>query len=78
MPPTPPAQPDAVDLRCECGAMLARRVPGGIEIRCRRCHRSVIVTDGALVGGGAEVEVCRGDRKEQDAAPRLDDSSRRE
>jgi phage FluMu protein Com len=29
--------------RCLCGSMLARLVPGGIELKCRRCKRQVIV-----------------------------------
>jgi phage FluMu protein Com len=31
------------DGRCECGQLLFRRVKGGIEIKCRRCKRVVIV-----------------------------------
>ncbi|AUX23110.1 hypothetical protein SOCEGT47_036290 [Sorangium cellulosum] len=30
-------------LRCDCGSMLARLVPGGIELKCRRCKRVVVV-----------------------------------
>jgi hypothetical protein len=30
-------------LRCECGSMLARYVAGGIELKCRRCKRAVVV-----------------------------------
>ncbi|WP_437760446.1 hypothetical protein [Sorangium sp. So ce1389] len=30
-------------LRCDCGSMLARHVAGGIELKCRRCKRVVIV-----------------------------------
>jgi hypothetical protein len=29
--------------RCLCGSMLARLVPGGVELKCRRCKRQVIV-----------------------------------
>lgn len=39
------------ELRCLCGSLLARHVEGGIELRCRRCKRSVIVPAPA----GAEV-----------------------
>jgi hypothetical protein len=34
---------DAVSLRCLCGSLLARYVAGGIELKCRRCKRAVIV-----------------------------------
>jgi hypothetical protein len=30
-------------LHCECGSLLARYVGGGIELKCRRCKRTVIV-----------------------------------
>jgi hypothetical protein len=29
--------------RCLCGSLLARLVPGGVELKCRRCKRQVIV-----------------------------------
>lgn len=29
--------------RCLCGSMLARLVPGGVELKCRRCKRQIIV-----------------------------------
>lgn len=31
------------DLRCLCGRLLARLVPGGVEIRCNRCKRSCVI-----------------------------------
>lgn len=31
------------DVRCLCGSLLARLVPGGVELRCRRCKRAVVV-----------------------------------
>lgn len=30
-------------LRCACGSLLARRVAGGIELKCRRCKRTVVI-----------------------------------
>jgi phage FluMu protein Com len=30
-------------LRCACGSLLARYVDGGLELKCRRCKRTVIV-----------------------------------
>ncbi|WP_152629567.1 hypothetical protein [Haliangium ochraceum] len=30
-------------LRCECGSLLARYVPGGVELKCRRCKRLIII-----------------------------------
>jgi hypothetical protein len=31
------------DLRCGCGNLLARRVAGGVELKCRRCKRTVVL-----------------------------------
>jgi len=30
-------------LRCLCGSLLARRVPGGVELKCRRCKRTIVL-----------------------------------
>jgi hypothetical protein len=34
---------DADDCRCLCGSLIARRVPGGVELKCRRCKRRLVV-----------------------------------
>lgn len=40
------------ELRCICGSLLARLVPGGVELRCRRCKRSVTIPlEGAGIAG---------------------------
>jgi len=31
-------------LRCSCGSLLARVVGDGVELKCRRCKRQVIVS----------------------------------
>jgi hypothetical protein len=31
------------DVRCLCGSLLARLVPGGVELKCRRCRRTHLV-----------------------------------
>ena len=30
-------------LRCHCGSLLARIVQDGVEIKCRRCKRRVVI-----------------------------------
>ena len=35
----PPCCEGASDLRCGCGSLLARLVPGAVELKCRRCKR---------------------------------------
>jgi hypothetical protein len=31
------------ECRCLCGSLLARVVAGGVELKCRRCKRTVVV-----------------------------------
>jgi len=33
----------AGDCRCLCGSLLARVIPGGVELKCRRCKRTLLV-----------------------------------
>lgn len=35
--------PASEDCRCVCGQLAARIVPGGIELKCRRCKRTMLV-----------------------------------
>jgi hypothetical protein len=56
--PVPRPQADdglsvALDHRCACGALIARLVELGIEIKCRRCRRAVIVPMSALIDDAA-------------------------
>ncbi len=41
------AQPEPVAaddlLRCVCGALLARWVAAGLELKCRRCKRTTLI-----------------------------------
>lgn len=39
----PPACAPAHDCRCACGSLLARLVPGGVELKCRRCKRTQVI-----------------------------------
>ena len=34
---------DAQDVRCCCGSLLAKLVDGGVELKCRRCKRIIVV-----------------------------------
>jgi len=31
------------ELRCGCGSLMARRTQAGLELKCRRCKRVVVV-----------------------------------
>jgi len=41
-PPTPGAGNER-DARCECGSLLARWFDEGVELKCRRCKRVVLI-----------------------------------
>jgi hypothetical protein len=34
---------DPVECRCLCGSLIARRVEGGVELKCRRCKRQIVL-----------------------------------
>ncbi len=40
-----PAHPkkEATALRCCCGSLVARLLPHGVELKCRRCKRQIII-----------------------------------
>lgn len=35
------------ELRCDCGRLVARRVSGGIELRCGRCKARLFIALGS-------------------------------
>ncbi|MGH0032205.1 MAG: hypothetical protein ACQGVC_20635 [Myxococcota bacterium] len=37
------------DCRCVCGSLVARLTDGGVELKCRRCKRTLVVP----LSGGA-------------------------
>lgn len=44
MPVTPGDRAGAAqDMRCHCGNLLARVVAGGVELKCRRCRRRMLI-----------------------------------
>jgi hypothetical protein len=49
---------DAHDLRCICRNLVARRRGDGIELKCRRCRRLLILE--FVEGGQVEVSVLDG------------------
>lgn len=42
-------QPHGDQCRCSCGAMFARVVREGLEIKCRKCKAVVLITHDELV-----------------------------
>jgi hypothetical protein len=41
------------EMRCCCGSLLARLVSGGVELKCRRCKRTVILNLNSLESAGS-------------------------
>jgi hypothetical protein len=37
------AESDGCECRCACGSLLARLVDAGVELKCRRCKRTIVV-----------------------------------
>jgi phage FluMu protein Com len=44
VPAPAPAEGVAHDCRCGCGSLLARLRPDGVELKCRRCKRVVMLS----------------------------------
>jgi len=51
----PTARPED-DCRCRCGSLVARIVADGVEIKCRRCKRDLLVPWSAREGWVKPVE----------------------
>jgi hypothetical protein len=57
LPAAPSAAATGHDCRCGCGSLLARLRPGGVELKCRRCKRVVMLPlAGLLTGEGSEAQ----------------------
>lgn len=54
-----PADADGSECRCVCGSLVARVVADGVELKCRRCKRTLLVplSAGALARPGAPLRV---------------------
>jgi phage FluMu protein Com len=47
---------EADDCRCLCGSLLARVVDGQVELKCRRCKRTLRVPLSDVTAGEAPVQ----------------------
>lgn len=47
-----PANECGGECRCHCGNLLARVVPGGVELKCRRCKRTFVVKVATVLEDG--------------------------
>jgi len=46
------------ELRCDCGSLMARVTVRGIELKCRRCKRVVVVAIDHAQHGWVAVPTC--------------------
>jgi len=38
------------ETRCECGQLIAKVVDGGLELKCKRCKRILVIPFSAIEG----------------------------
>jgi phage FluMu protein Com len=43
-PPSDDSSCKECEVRCACGSLLARVINGELELRCRRCKRTVLIS----------------------------------
>ena len=54
---TKPVPTERTDARCECGQLIAKLRNNGVELKCKRCKRIVVIpysTGGAQRGTSSE------------------------
>lgn len=44
------SQPNDRDVRCLCGQLIARRTHNGVEIKCKRCRRVILILFKTIAG----------------------------
>jgi hypothetical protein len=54
-----PRGEDSMDVRCDCGSLMARVTTSGIELKCRRCKRVVLVATNDARRGWVTVALHR-------------------
>jgi len=45
-----PERPQDSETRCECGQLIAKVAEGGLELKCKRCKRIVVIPFSAIGG----------------------------
>ena len=43
----------ALETRCECGQLIAKLCEQGLELKCKRCKRIVVIPFSSIEGWGA-------------------------
>lgn len=45
--------PDCDETRCECGQLIAKVRGQGLELKCKRCKRIIVIPFSSIKGWGA-------------------------
>lgn len=45
-----PANEHSSETRCECGQLIAKVIGGGLELKCKRCKRIVVIPFSSIEG----------------------------
>jgi len=45
-----PASAHSSETRCACGQLIAKVVGGGLELKCKRCKRIVVILFSSIEG----------------------------
>jgi len=55
---TPVANPYPPEARCHCGQLVAKVSVNGIELKCKRCKRLILLPFSSLNSGQATINIC--------------------
>lgn len=45
-----PNRPHNDDIRCNCGQLIARWTRYGVEVKCKRCRRLIVIPFKSIIG----------------------------
>ncbi len=51
------------EARCECGQLIAKVLRGGLELKCKRCKRIVIIPYSSIAGWNRTVPESLAERR---------------
>ena len=55
---TPSRHSESPEARCHCGQLVAKLTDDGIELKCKRCKRLILLPFTSFKSGQARVNLC--------------------
>ena len=52
------SQPSCHEARCTCGQLVAKMTDHGVEVKCKRCKRMVLLPYSSLDSKEKEINLC--------------------